>query len=133
MLHVRILFLSQISTKIFFLLKKMAKFVTFFICTMLSVTIRAIDWHYENGGSAWALDCDFYGNDLTNARIRGEDCGGRCSSTNGCTHFTWTTHNGGTCWMKQGQISTNQANYKPGVGAVCGVMKNNGNQQQQGN
>lgn len=31
----------------------------------------------------WALGCDFRGNDLTNARTRGEDCGERCASTQG--------------------------------------------------
>lgn len=23
----------------------------------------------------------------------------------GCTHFTWTLFNGGTCWMKKGRMS----------------------------
>jgi hypothetical protein len=41
--------------------------------------VNAVDWQPEN----WAFACDFRDNDLTNARIRGEDCGGRCSQTKG--------------------------------------------------
>ena len=64
-----------------------------------------VNWN----GNDWAFACDFPGGDIGNAQIRGEDCGGRCSSTSGCTHFTWTTYNGGTCWMKGGSVSKTQA------------------------
>ncbi|RNA25669.1 fibroblast growth factor receptor-like [Brachionus plicatilis] len=54
-----------------------------------------IDWKGN-----WALACDFKDNDLKNEKSTGEECGGRCAQTASCTHFTWTSFNGGTCWMK---------------------------------
>jgi len=78
---------------------------------------RGITW---NGN--WALACDFRGNELTNAQIRGEDCGGRCAQTPGCTHFTWTTYNGGTCWMKEGSISKSNAYFTNDQSMICGVI-----------
>lgn len=83
---------------------------------------HAIDWN----GNNWALNCDFSGNDLTNVQCRGEDCGGRCASTPGCTHFTWTNYNGGTCWMKKNGASKNDAFPKYDSGAVCGVISSSG-------
>lgn len=38
----------------------------------------AITWN-DN----WALGCDFRGNDLKNVKIKGEDCGGLCATTQG--------------------------------------------------
>lgn len=93
----------------------------FFILATLLVTTtftHAINWN----GNNWALWCDFYGNDLTNAATRGEDCGGRCASTPGCTHFTWTNYNGGTCWMKTNVVSKDNAIPKYDQNAVCGVI-----------
>jgi hypothetical protein len=78
---------------------------------------RGITW---NGN--WAFACDFRNNDLTNVRIRGEDCGGRCAQTAGCTHFTWTTYNGGTCWMKKGSVSKSDAFFTNDHSMVCGVI-----------
>jgi len=78
----------------------------------------AVDWN----GNNWALWCDFIGNDLASAQIRGEDCGGRCESTPGCTHFTWTNYNGGTCWMKKNGASKSDAIPKYDSNAVCGVV-----------
>lgn len=77
-----------------------------------------IDWN----GNSWALWCDFTGNDLLNAPTRAEDCGGRCASTALCTHFTWTTFNGGTCWMKKNRVSKGDAIVKLDRNAVCGVV-----------
>ena len=48
--------------------------------------VSAINWQTGN----WAMSCDFKGNDLSNQNSRGEDCGGICSKTAGCTHFTWS-------------------------------------------
>lgn len=31
----------------------------------------------------------------------------KCESAPGCTHFTWTLFNGGTCWMKKGRTGRN--------------------------
>ena len=70
----------------------------------------------------WALACDFIGNDLANANVRGEDCSNKCYNTAGCTHFTWTTWNGGTCWMKKGSVSKNDAVFTNDQTMVCGVI-----------
>ncbi|KAJ6643403.1 Glucan endo-1,3-beta-glucosidase [Pseudolycoriella hygida] len=91
----------------------------YIIAIILTTTslINGIDWK----GNNWAQWCDFVGNDLTNALTKAEDCGGRCSSTPGCTHFTWTNYKGGTCWMKKNGASKSDAIPKQDAGAVCGV------------
>ncbi|CAF1508701.1 unnamed protein product [Adineta ricciae] len=85
---------------------------------IVSTSIAAIHW---NGN--WAFACDFYKNDLTDARIPGEQCGGRCAATSGCTHFTWTTYNGGTCWMKHGHARKENAFSTGDRSMVCGVVE----------
>ncbi|OQV22079.1 hypothetical protein BV898_03924 [Hypsibius exemplaris] len=76
----------------------------------------AIQWNGD-----WAFACDFAGGDLSQATIPGDQCGGRCASTAGCTHYTWTTWNGGTCFMKQGQGSKADAFSTSDQSMVCGV------------
>lgn len=39
--------------------------------------------HGVSWNGNWALGCDFRGNDLSNTKTRGEDCGGLCASTKG--------------------------------------------------
>jgi hypothetical protein len=70
--------------------------------------VSAINWQTGN----WAMSCDFKGNDLSNQNSRGEDCGGICSKTAGCTHFTWSNYNGGTCWMKSGNVGKQAKQFK---------------------
>lgn len=89
---------------------------------MLTSSISGINWN----GNNWALNCDFPGNNLKNVAVRGEDCGGRCATTSGCTHFTWTDYNGGTCWMKKNSVSKKKAVAKYDHNAVCGVMTDSG-------
>jgi len=88
--------------------------------------VHGINWN----GNNWATGCDFTGNDLSNVQIRGEDCGGKCAETSGCTHFTWTTFNGGTCWMKKGFISKNNAVSTNDQSVVCGVIHEGGESSQ---
>jgi hypothetical protein len=76
-----------------------------------------INWNEKN----WAMSCDFHGNDLSNARVPADRCGGQCDQTPGCTHFTWTTFNGGTCWMKKGLVSKNDAFSTTDPSMVCGI------------
>ena len=78
---------------------------------------RSISW---NGN--WAFACDFYNSDIGDARMRGEDCGGYCARTSGCTHFAWTTYNGGTCWLKGGSATKNDAFFTNDYSMVCGVI-----------
>jgi hypothetical protein len=98
------------------------------VCTLFSLLFvhyvrsdivkRDISWN----GNNWAMGCDFTGNDMSNVQIRGEDCGGKCAETSGCTHFAWNSWNGGTCWLKQGEATKNDA-VPADQDVVCGVME----------
>lgn len=46
-------------------------------------TVIVSDSHGISWTDNWALGCDFIGNDLSNVRTKGEDCGVRCASTQG--------------------------------------------------
>ena len=75
--------------------------------------VQTIQW---NGN--WAFACDFSENNLKNIRVRG----GQCSSTSDCTHFTWTKWQGGTCWVKEGGATKENA-FETGDNSMdCGVM-----------
>jgi hypothetical protein len=52
----------------------------------------------------------------------GEKCSSACQSTPGCTHFTWTNYQAGTCWMKSGPVMKKDAVVKTNEGAVCGII-----------
>jgi hypothetical protein len=84
---------------------------------------RGINWN----GNNWAMSCDFHGNDLSNIRISPDLCGPKCTATQGCTHFTWTQWNGGTCWMKKGRVSISDAVSSNDGTMVCGVVDGNNN------
>ncbi|CAF1387881.1 unnamed protein product [Rotaria magnacalcarata] len=73
-------------------------------------------------GNKWTLSCDFPGNDMSNVRTRGEDCGGKCAQTSGCTHFAWNTYEGGTCWLKSGSVSKSNAVPRSDIPMICGVV-----------
>ncbi len=75
-----------------------------------------INWN----GNNWAFGCDFTGRDFANVQIRGEDCGGTCYSNSRCSHFTWTNWNGGTCWLKEGSITQDDAFSTDDPNMVCG-------------
>ena len=70
----------------------------------------------------WAFSCDFDNNDLSYVSSPGEKCGPICASTSGCTHFTWTNYQGGTCWMKKGTVSKDSAKLVQDSSFVCGVL-----------
>ena len=67
------------------------------------------------------MACDFKGNDLSNQKGSSSNCAQTCASTSGCTHFTWTSYNGGTCWMKSGSISKSNAVFTGDQSMVCGI------------
>ena len=102
----------------------MIRKVMYFLYELTISLINAqINW--QNGqptGTKWAMACDFKGNDLTNRRIAGANCASTCASTSGCTHFTWTTYNGGTCWMKSGSVSQSDALYTGDQSMACGII-----------
>ncbi|XP_065674738.1 uncharacterized protein LOC136091291 [Hydra vulgaris] len=92
------------------------KFIAIVLLFWLA-SLQAIEW---NGN--WAFGCDFRNRDLANAQIKGAECGGRCSTTPQCTHFSWNSYNGGTCWMKYGPVSKSDAFETGDRGMVCGVI-----------
>ncbi len=83
------------------------------------LSVKAINW--QTGG--WAMQCDFKNRDFaTKNNMPGSQCGGLCVKTTGCTHFTWNTYNGGTCWMKNGAVSRNDAFATSDPSMVCGIV-----------
>ncbi|KAJ3132635.1 hypothetical protein HK100_005150 [Physocladia obscura] len=72
----------------------------------------------NNGAVEWASNCDWTGGDIGNVLTTGALCGSACISDSGCSKFTWTDYNGGTCWLKDssatGPVSLSSA------GSICG-------------
>jgi len=100
----------------------------FYLTFILSISIINAQINWQNGqptGTSWAMACDFKGSDITNKIIAASDCSSACASTFGCTHFTWTSYNGGTCWMKSGGISQSDAVYTGDQSMVCGILPGN--------
>ncbi|KAJ3125120.1 hypothetical protein HK100_010985 [Physocladia obscura] len=65
----------------------------------------------------WAEACDWTGGDIANELTTGELCGSTCEGYSGCTRFTWTEYNGGTCWLKNNSATGPISN--SGTGTVC--------------
>jgi hypothetical protein len=75
----------------------------------------AVNWN----GNNWALNCDFQGNDIKTVSTPGEQCGGTCANTKGCTHWSYVTPN--ICKLKSGAVSQNNAVASSANGASCGI------------
>lgn len=80
------------------------------------------NWQIGEGGVSWSQACDFTNRDFISAQIPGEQCGQKCISTSGCSHFTWTTYLGGTCWMKYGVVKKSDAFVNNDKSSVCGIL-----------
>ncbi|TPX59038.1 hypothetical protein CcCBS67573_g09115 [Chytriomyces confervae] len=81
-----------------------------------------IKWNYAADGSYWSPSCDWNGQDFAKSSVRGSQCSQECIKTAGCTHYTWTNLNGGTCWMKNGNVTPSAAFATTKDGAVCGAV-----------
>jgi cellobiose dehydrogenase (acceptor) len=79
---------------------------------------------------------DYIGNDIGNSlSATPEGCCAICSQKTGCRAFSWTKHNGGTCWLKSGKSTTkSDPNVQSGTlnvttppppGNQCGTIQNN--------
>ena len=90
----------------------------FSACLTASRHRRDINWNDNN----WAMSCDFFNNDFANIQTTAELCGPTCENTPECTHFTWTEWNDGTCWMKQGAITKDDAFPTNDPTMVCGIL-----------
>jgi hypothetical protein len=100
-------------------------FKLFYLTLILSISLINAQINWQNGqptGTTWAMACDFKNSDLSNKQVAGADCANACASTSGCTHFTWTSYNGGTCWMKSGSVSKSNAFYTGDQSMVCGIF-----------
>ena len=84
---------------------------------ILFVSTQNITWNGD-----WAFNCDFHNSDLSSIPSNCSDCSSYCLKTPGCTHFTWTSNFGGTCWMKKGPVLKNNAFYDTSVNKICGVI-----------
>ncbi len=110
------------------LLEEKMNFTLTYLILILSISIINAQINWQNGqptGTSWAMACDFKGSDITNKIIVASDCSSACASTFGCTHFTWTSYNGGTCWMKSGGISQSDAVFTGDQSMICGILLGN--------
>jgi hypothetical protein len=65
------------------------------------------------------VDSDIVGDDLASVqRSNWSQCCGVCRRMDGCTAFTWTDYNGGTCWLKSSIVPT----YRAGVTGAISSM-----------
>jgi hypothetical protein len=79
--------------------------LAFFVmsASLAFVNPQSINWN----GNNWALNCDFIGNDFAQVRVTSDKCGGACVENPTCTHFAYSNWNGGTCWLKRGELVKN--------------------------
>jgi len=67
------------------------------------------------------MNCNLPGKILSSVHhVPLEDCSNICKGTEGCTHFTWASSNGGMCLMKQDDVSKSQAFHETDL--VCGII-----------
>jgi len=101
------------------------------VTLQVMVVYAQIDWQSGGGEIIWARACDFSfeqgSYDMTPARVPSEQCGNKCLSTNGCTHFEWTDYAGGTCWMKWGNVLPESVIFNSNYAMVCGIVPENFN------
>ena len=72
------------------------------------------------------MGCDFNvaGNNIGSQNGLSSNCGSSCASRTGCTHFVHVSNqNGGTCYMKKGSVSKNDAIDTGDNSMVCGITK----------
>jgi hypothetical protein len=67
------------------------------IVVVATVLVDAVD-QTGDGGVKWQPNCDFYGGDIGNVRVPGEQCGRACINNDGCNHFVYKD---GVCYLKK--------------------------------
>ncbi|RNA01063.1 glycoside hydrolase [Brachionus plicatilis] len=86
----------------------------------------AFKWNLDlTNNFYWAIGCDYHENNLKSEKMVGEKCGKACAQTPGCSHFTWSNFEGGTCWMKKESVSKSDAFSTGDMTMVCGVLDRN--------
>lgn len=92
------------------------------LCSFILWSAQALEWYPgEDGKIKWTNNCDFNGGDIGSERSRGDECGRLCFRRTECTRFTWTNHDGGTCWFKKGKAAGAEAFFS-GHGGACGFV-----------
>lgn len=91
------------------------------VLILSSRLMQAQIWNGDRG-----LSCDFIGNDLQ-APIQAtvyRDCVERCQNNYQCTHFTWSSLNGGICTLKKNCVSKSNAVAagEPDTNKICGII-----------
>ena len=99
-------------------MKRLFIFLSFLIHTIVHAQIN---WQAGAGGVQWAQACDFLDSDMGSALVSGDQCGNKCLSTTGCTHFAWTS-NPNTCWMKSGAVQKSDAKSNTNFAMICGIV-----------
>lgn len=75
--------------------------------TVQSATLQPLGDAGNVGGCQLDEGIDYVGNDIGNVRmLKPLSCCSACSNFPGCRAFTFTTHNGGTCWLKSAKGPT---------------------------
>ena len=93
------------------------------LISYFSIVNGQINWQSGSPtGTQWAFACDFTNNDLSNKQVASSNCAQTCANTQGCTHFAWSSYNGGTCWMKSGSVSKSNAIYNGNNAMICGIV-----------
>lgn len=72
----------------------------------------------SQGRVMWRGNCDYYGDDLYSVKGIPDICGDLCADDSGCTHWSWTYFEGGTCWLKAGSTATQSTYWGGGCGYV---------------
>ena len=78
---------------------------------------QSITWDVNNQSRS----CDFKDNDLSNVLSISTDCSKICSKTKECTHFMWFKYDGGTCYLKKGKVSKEDAFLTNDPNMICGL------------
>lgn len=92
-------------------------YLTIILVVSISIANAQIRWQ----SSDWAYACDFNGGDITKVQTNAGNCGPACLSTPKCTHFTWTTLNGGTCYLKSGKVKKSDAISTEDNSMICSL------------
>lgn len=87
------------------------------IFLLFTLTVSSEEPHQFNW---FSKACTFNGNDLTNKTLSKLECIRQCKSMPNCSHFTWT---GGTCFLKHGSISVEQAVNVTDRNTICGILR----------
>jgi uncharacterized protein YkwD len=89
-----------------------------FVAGLSNAPVAAVFQLGSSGRVMWDSNCDFSGNDYRSLTGISEICGDVCATDPACTHWTWNTYSGGTCWFKKGTPSTKSSSW----GALCGYV-----------